>query len=155
MKEEEGGGGRGGKRGGLTDVSCHRRYPGITGLYPEPPKKGELELGPTRNQTRKEPELEFSAKRRQSVSNPPLRLRAFDQILASRTWGLEKRGRVGRVKERKERGKGREVNSLLLLTGWGTLASCPHQEEPRDKKVPVAASGSGPSAGKLVPEYPK
>ena len=52
LTEEEGGGGRGGKRGGLTDVSCHRRYPGITGLYPEPPKKGELELGPTRNQTR-------------------------------------------------------------------------------------------------------
>ena len=62
---------------------------------------------------------------------------------------------MGRAKEREEREKGREVNSLLLLTGRGTLASCPHQEEPRDKKVPVAASGSGPSAGKLVPECPE
>ena len=51
----------------------------------------------------------------------------------SRTGGLEKRGRIGRVKERKERGKEREVNSLLLLTGQGALDSCPPQEETRDK----------------------
>ena len=31
----------------------------------------------------------------------------------SRTGGLEKQGRTGRVKERKERGKGREVNKVL------------------------------------------
>ena len=30
----------------------------------------------------------------------------------------------------------------MLLTGPGTLASCPHQEETRDKRVPVAATGS-------------
>ena len=36
----------------------------------------------------------------------------FDQIPASRPGGLEKRGRIGRVKERKERGKGREVNKV-------------------------------------------
>ena len=37
----------------------------------------------------------------------------------SRTRGLEKQGRTGRVKERKERGKGREVNkvSCSLLVG--------------------------------------
>ena len=33
----------------------------------------------------------------------------FDQILASRTRGLEKQGRIRRVKEKKERGKGREI----------------------------------------------
>ena len=64
LKEEGGGGRRGGKRGGLTDVSCHlqilRRY----GTLPWPPEKGGLELSPTRNQTRPEPEFEFSAKRR-------------------------------------------------------------------------------------------
>ena len=73
----------------------------------------------------------------------------------SRTGGQEKRGRIGRVKERKERGKGREVNSLLLLTGQGALASCPRQEETRDKRVPGMAAGSGPSAGKLAAEYPE
>ena len=53
------------------------RHPGVTELYTEPPEKGGLELGPTRNQTnwnrtriqtrnqtRTEPEFEFSAKRR-------------------------------------------------------------------------------------------
>ena len=137
-----------------TSATC--RYPGIMGLYPGPPEKGRLELDPTRNQTKPEPEFEFSAKRRWSVSNPQLRLRPFDQIPAFRTGGLEKRGRIGRVKERKERGKGREVNKVSCsLPGQGTLASCPHQEETRDKRVPVAATGSGPLAGKLAPEYPK
>ena len=80
----------------------------------------------------------------------------FDQIPASRTRGLQKKGRIGRVKERKERGKGREVNKVSCsLPGHGVLANCLCQEETRDKRVPVAAVGSGPSAGKLVPEYPK
>ena len=61
MLKEEGGHRKGGKRGGLTDVSCHLQIPSITGLYPGPPEKGGLDLGPTRNQTRK---FEFSAKRR-------------------------------------------------------------------------------------------
>ena len=39
--------GKGGKRGGLTDVSCPCRYPGITGIFPGLPEKGGLELGPT------------------------------------------------------------------------------------------------------------
>ena len=46
----------------MSPATC--RYPGFMGLYPGPPEKGELELGPTRNQTRPEPEFEFSAKRR-------------------------------------------------------------------------------------------
>ena len=74
----------------------------------------------------------------------------------SRTRGLEKQGRIGRVKERKERGKGREVNkvSCSLLVG----ALCPvvlRQEETRDKNDPVAVAVSGPLAGKLAPEYPE
>ena len=43
----------------------------------------------------------------------------------------------------------------MCLTGRGTLASCPRQEETRDKRVPVAAAESGPLAGKLAPEYPE
>ena len=54
------------------------------------------------------------------------------------------------------RGKGREVNKVSCsLSGWGTLASCLCQEETTDKRVPVAAAGSGPLAGKLSPEDPK
>ena len=52
--------------------------------------------------------------------------------------------------------KGREVNKVSCsLPCQGTLASCPRQEETRGKRVPVAAAGSGPLAGKLAPEYPK
>ena len=126
------------------------RYPRVMGLYPGPPEKWRLELGPTRNQTRPEPKFKFSAKRRWSVSNPQLRLRPVNQIPASRTRGLEKRGRIGRVKERKERGKGRKVNKVSYsLSGRGTLASFLHQEETRDKRVPVVATGCDPLAGKL------
>ena len=59
----------------ISPATC--RYPGVIGLYRGPPGKGGLELGPTRNQTnwnrtriqtrnqtRTEPEFEFSAKRR-------------------------------------------------------------------------------------------
>lgn len=65
LKEEEGGGGRVGAEGVALQTSpATYRYPGVMGLYPGPPEKGGLELGPTRNQTRPEPEFEFSAKRR-------------------------------------------------------------------------------------------
>ena len=43
----------------------------------------------------------------------------------------------------------------MFLTDRGTLASCLRQEETKDKRVPVAATGSGPLAGKLAPEYPE
>ena len=73
-------------------------------------------------ETRTEPEFEFSSKKRWSVSNPQLRLRPFDQIPASRTAEIEKKGRIGKVKGRKERGKEREMNkvscSLLIGALW-------------------------------------
>ena len=43
----------------------------------------------------------------------------------------------------------------MFLSSWGTLASCPRQEETRHKRVPVASAGSGPLAGKLAREYPE
>ena len=46
----------------MSPATC--RYPGIMAFYPGPPEKGGLELGPTGNQTRTEPEFEFSAKGR-------------------------------------------------------------------------------------------
>ena len=61
-------------------------------------------------------------------------------------WGLEK-GRIGRVKERKDRAKGRKVSKVSCsLTSQGALASCSCQDS-KDKRVPVAAAGSGPSPG--------
>ena len=52
---------RGAKGVALQTSPATCRHPGVTGLFPGLPEKGGLELGPTRNQTRK---FEFSAKRR-------------------------------------------------------------------------------------------
>ena len=72
-------------------------------------------------------------------------------MTASRSGGLEKQGRIERVKERKGRGKGREVNKVSCSSpSRGTLDSCPCPEETRDQRVPVADAGSGPLAGKLA-----
>ena len=65
LKDEEGGGRRSGAKGVALQTSpATYRCPGVMGLFLGPPEKGGLELGPTRNQTRPEPEFEFSAKRR-------------------------------------------------------------------------------------------
>ena len=58
-KEEEAG--RGAKGVDLQTSPATCRHPGVTGLFPGLPEKGGLELGPTRNQTRK---FQFSAKKR-------------------------------------------------------------------------------------------
>ena len=47
------------------------------------------------------------------------------------------------------------IDQSTVGASKGTLAGCPRQEETRDKRVPVAAAGSGPLAGKLAPEYPE
>ena len=73
------------------------RYPGVMGLFSGIPEKGGLELGPTRNQTRPEPEFEFSAKKRQSVSNPQLRLRALRPDSCIQDRGTRKTGKDRKV----------------------------------------------------------
>ena len=97
---------RGGKRGGLTDVSCHLQMPKHYGTFPGPPEKGGLELGPTRNQNQNSSSLPRGGDQSPILSSG---WGPFDQIPASKTGGLEKQGRIGKVKERKERGKGRVV----------------------------------------------
>ena len=52
LKEEGGGGRRGGTKGVVlqTTSPATYRYRGVMGLFPGPPEKGGLELSPTRNQ---------------------------------------------------------------------------------------------------------
>ena len=83
----------GGKGVALQTSLATYRYPGVMGLFPGPPEKGGLELGPTRNQTRPESEFEFSAKRRWSVSNPQLRLRALRPDSCVQDRGTRKTGK--------------------------------------------------------------
>ena len=83
------------------------RYPGIMGLFPGPPEKGGLELGPTRIRVLCQEEV-ISLQSSAQAEGPSTRfLRPGVQ-----DGGLEKQGRIGRVKERKERGKGREINKV-------------------------------------------
>ena len=76
----------------LDPAEARPQHPGTMELFPGPPEKGGLELSPTRSQTRPEPEFEFSAKRRWSVSNPQLRLRALRPDSCVQDWGTRKRG---------------------------------------------------------------
>ena len=83
---------------GVKGVALHTspvtyRHLGDMGRFPGPPEKGGLEFGPTRNQTRPEPEFEFSAKRRWPVSNPQLRLRALRSDSWIQDWGTRKTGK--------------------------------------------------------------
>ena len=83
------------------------------GLSPGPPEKGGLELGPTRNHQNRT-RIRVLCQEEVISLQSSAQAEALDQIPASRTGGLEKRGRIGRVKERKERGKGREsIKSLV------------------------------------------
>ena len=106
---------RGGKRGGLTDVSCHLQIPRHYRTFPE---KGGLELGPHRNQNQTSSSLPRGGDQSPILSSG---WGPFDQIPASRTGGLEKQGRIGRVKERRQRGKGREINKVSCSLPVGAL----------------------------------
>ena len=155
LKEEGRGCGRGGKMGGLTDMPCHLQIPRHYGTLPWASREGSTGTQPYQkpSQTRTEPKwvhcqkevisLQFSA---QAEAVRP------DSYIQDQ--GTRKRGRRGRIKERKERRMGREVNKASCSwPGWGTLASCLCQEETKDKRVPAVATGSGPLVAKLVPEW--
>ena len=65
---------RGVKKVALQTSLAICRYPGITGLYPGPPRKGGLELGPTRNrpdQNRTESKSEIRPKQNQNSNSCP------------------------------------------------------------------------------------
>ena len=64
-------------------------------------RKGGLELGPTRNLNQNSSSLPRGGDQSPILSSG---WGPFDQIPASRTGGLEKQGRIGRVKERRQRG---------------------------------------------------
>ena len=158
MKEE---GKEGDKRDGLTDISCNLQMPRCYGTFPWASRKGEWELGPTRNQ-KQIPHTTYQTRIRVLCPLEVIRLRPSDQAEALQLDSCvqdqdrRKKGRIGGVEKRKGRGKGKEINKVSCsLPGQGTLASHLCQKETRDKRVPVAASGSGLSAGELVPEYPK
>ena len=81
---------RGGQRGGLTNVSCHLQIPRHYRTFPWASREGRTG---TRPYQKSEPEFEFSAKRRWSVSNPQLRLRALWPDSCIQDQGTRKTGK--------------------------------------------------------------
>ena len=121
LKEEGGGGGRGGRKGWPyiclwppTDIQALWDFP-LCLQRREDWNSALPEIRPDQNQN-------LSSLPRGDQS--PILSSGWgpvDQIPASRTGGLEKRGRIGRVKERKERRKGIEVSKVSCSLPVGAL----------------------------------
>ena len=160
--ESRGGGRRGGgvvKRGGLIDVSCHLQIPRRYQTLPWSSGEGRIGTQPYQkpDQTRMEPEFKPETRPEQNQNSSYLPSEGDRPPTLSSGWGpstgllspgegdeKKKKSRTGRVKKRKERRKEKKVGKVSCsLPGQGTLTCCPCQEETRDKRVPVAAAGSG------------
>ena len=102
--------------GGFTDVSCHLQTPRHYGTFPWASRKGRTGTRPYQKPDQKIRVLcqEELISLQSSAHAEALRP---DSCIQGR--GTRKVGRIGRAKERKERGKGREVNkvSCSLLVG--------------------------------------
>ena len=105
---------RGGERAGLIDISCHLQMPRCYGTFPWASREGRTGTWPYQksDQTRTRirvlcQEEVISLQSSAQAEGPSTRF-----LRPGPGEGLEKQGRIGRVKERKERGKGREANKV-------------------------------------------
>ena len=89
------------------------------------------------------------AYRDREPSDPSTRRQRKGKILGLQRSQREEKGAA------REKGSGKGQKILCPLPSRGTLASHPRKEKTRDQRVPVVATGSGPSAGKLVCKYPE
>jgi len=124
------------------------------GLFPGPPEKGGLELGPARNQTRPEPEFEFSAKMRWSVSNPQLRLRALRPDSCIQDRGTRKNGEgYEGLRRGKREGRGeRSIKSLVpYRSGYSGQLSASGDQGQKGTSCSLWVWSIGRQAGPWVP----
>ena len=110
-----------GERGGLTDISCHLQIPRCYGTFPWASREGRTGTWPYQKseQTRtriRVPCQEEVISLQSSAQAEALQPDSYIQDQDTRkTW------KEGRVKERKERGKGREVNEVSCSLPVGAL----------------------------------
>ena len=103
-KEEEAG--KGGKRGGLTDISCHLQTPGVTGLFPGLPEKRGLELSHTGLRVLSQKELISLQSSAQAEALQP------NSCIQDQ--GIRKPGRIQRARRGKREGnRERSIKSLV------------------------------------------
>ena len=85
LKEEEKGGGEGGKWGGLTDVSCHVLMPRHYGIFPGLPGRKDWNSALLVSLTDQNQNLSSLSTPEVICLQPQLRLRLFNQVPESRT----------------------------------------------------------------------
>ena len=109
---KEGGGHRkGGKRGGLTYVSCHLQTPRHYGTFPWASRKGRTGTRPYQKPDQK---IRVFCQEEVISLQSSAQAEALWPDSCVQDQGTRKMGRMGRAKERKERGEGREVNESLV-----------------------------------------
>ena len=117
-KEKKEEAGKGGKRGGLTDVSCHLQTPRHYGTFPWASRKGRTGTRPYQKPDQKirvlcqEEVISLQSSAQAEALQP-------DSCVQDR--GTRETGRVGRAEERKERGKRREINKVSCSLPVGAL----------------------------------
>ena len=118
MKEEGGGGGKGDKRHGLTDISCHLQTPRHYRTFPWASRKGRTGTRPYQK-----PHQKIRVLCQEEVISllSSAQAEALRPDSCIKDWGTRKTGRIGRAKERTERGKGREVNKVSCSLPVGAL----------------------------------
>ena len=111
--------GEGGKRGGLTDISCYLQISRRHGTLPWASREGRTGTRPYQksDQTRTRIPVLCQEEVISLQSSAQAKALRLDSCIQDR--GTRKKGRIGKVKERKERGKEREVNKVsCFLPVW-------------------------------------
>ena len=128
--------------GGLTDVSCHLQTPRHYGTFPWASRKGRTGTWPYQKPDQKIRVL-FQEELISLQSSAHAEALRPDSCIQAR--GTRKTGRIGRAKERKERGKGeRSIKSLVpywsghsgqLSASGGDQRQCRHTHKHREPKT--------------------
>ena len=113
--------GKGGERGGLTDVSCHLQIPRRYGTFPWASREARTGTRPCQKSDQNRTRIRVLCQEEMISLESSAQAEALRPDSCIQDQGTRKQGRIGRVKERKERGKGREVNKVSCSLPVGAL----------------------------------
>ena len=121
--KEGGEGRRGGKKGSLTDISCYLHIPGCFGTLPWASREGRTGTRPYQKPDQNRTRIRVLCQEEVISLQSSAQAEALRQDTCVQDRGTRKTkwGNIGRVKERKERGKGREVNEVSCSPLVGAL----------------------------------
>ena len=93
LKEEGGGGGRGGKRGGLTDVSCHLKIPRHYGTLPWASREGRTGTWPYQKSEQTRTRIRVLCQEKVISLQSSAQAEALRPDLCVQDWGTRKMGK--------------------------------------------------------------